>query len=93
MSVFKTEADDPRQRYVPDVIVAENAHRQIRVHQFVGEGVEVQTWRRHYEFGWVRYKEALRLKRWESVALIRSLLAVMKEREGKRLAQDGAGEG
>lgn len=88
MSTFKTEADEPRERYCPDVIVAENAHRQIRIHQFVGQGIEVRTWRRHYEHGWVFYRESLKLKRHESIALIRAMVEVMKAREGRRLVRE-----
>ena len=80
---YRSEAEETRQRYVPDIIVAQNERRQVRLHQFVGQGVELGTWRRGPGGEWVRSKEAMRLKRWEAEALIISLTDCLEDRKGK----------
>ena len=88
--LYSRESDDHRDRYVPDVIAAHSERKQLRLHQFRGQGIEVATWRRNPKGEWVRSKEALRLKKWEAIGLIRCLRAVMKDREGKRLGVQAA---
>ena len=77
----RTDAEETRERYEPDVIIARSEFRQLRIHQFVGERMELRLWHSKGDGVWTTRGSGLKVRAWEALELRDALEQIATRRK------------
>ena len=73
-----------RERWQPDTIIPKGARKQVRLHQFANEGLELREWYLGVDDRWYASRAFIKLKTGEALLLAQALTDAVQVRKGAR---------
>ena len=82
-----TDAVSPnfnRERWHPDIIVPKGAWKQVRLHQFANEGLEIREWYKGRDGLWYASGQFMRLQAGQADLVADALKEAVQKRKGAK---------